>query len=207
MTRLGGWACGGAALLAGIAACAGRTGTATLPTDPGVDEPPIHTRIDLPSIAACGPCHQDVFEQWSLSLHHGAWTNANVRQATDDFRKEECRACHSPMPVLATGLDRRPDFPRLQPPRRRALPVVPRAPRRRRRDANASRTRRAGRSANPASRRPSSAIRAMSRRTRRFSRVSHSLKAASLPGSGAWTATCPKRDEAGIGARTAPTAA
>lgn len=91
------------------ASCAGRAGAADA-APPENHAPSIHTRIDLPSIAACGPCHEDVFEQWSLSLHHGAWTNANVRQATDDFRKEECRACHSPMPVLATGLDRRPDF-------------------------------------------------------------------------------------------------
>ena len=43
-----------------------------------LEERPIHERIDLPSIAACGGCHQRVYEEWSRSLHHRAWTNANV---------------------------------------------------------------------------------------------------------------------------------
>jgi hypothetical protein len=73
-------------------------------------ERPIHERIDLPSIAACGGCHTDAYEEWASSLHHHAWTNDNVVTATNGFRKEVCRSCHSPMPVLPTGLDRRPDF-------------------------------------------------------------------------------------------------
>lgn len=74
------------------------------------EEPPIHERIDLPSIAACGGCHVEVFEEWSASLHHGAWTNANVRAATREFTRESCRPCHSPMPVLRSGLDRPPVY-------------------------------------------------------------------------------------------------
>ena len=73
-------------------------------------EPPIHERIDLPSIAACGGCHQQVWEEWSRSLHAKAWTNANVLSATDNFRKQSCRPCHSPQSVLVTGLDRAPDY-------------------------------------------------------------------------------------------------
>ena len=73
-------------------------------------EPPIHERINLPSIAACGGCHIEVYREWSESLHHRAWTNANVRTATSDFRRRGCRPCHSPMPVLLNGLDRRPRF-------------------------------------------------------------------------------------------------
>jgi hypothetical protein len=73
-------------------------------------EPPIHERIDLPSLAACGTCHVRVYEEWAASLHHGAWTNANVRSATRDFEIEECRCCHSPMPVLEHSLVDRPPF-------------------------------------------------------------------------------------------------
>lgn len=69
-----------------------------------------HERIDLPSIAACGGCHPDIYEEWAESLHHGAWTNDNVRTATNDFSKKSCRACHSPMPVLPRGIDRRPAY-------------------------------------------------------------------------------------------------
>ncbi len=76
-----------------------------------IDEvPPIHARIDLPSIAACGGCHLDVYDEWAESLHHRAWTNRNVRTATRDFARRSCRKCHSPMPVLPTGLDRPPKF-------------------------------------------------------------------------------------------------
>lgn len=79
------------------------------PVPPGDAAPP-HTRIELPSLAACGTCHPRVYAEWAASLHHGAWTNGNVRNATKDFSIEECRCCHSPMPVLATGLEVRPRF-------------------------------------------------------------------------------------------------
>lgn len=79
--------------------------------DGGDDDPrPIHERIDLPSMAACGACHQQVAAEWAASLHRGAWLNQNVRSATHDFALEECRCCHSPMPVLENGLDVRPLF-------------------------------------------------------------------------------------------------
>lgn len=71
---------------------------------------PIWERIDQPSRVACGGCHQEVYQEWAESLHHGAWTNANVLTATRNFTREQCRSCHSPMPVLPNGLDRRPDF-------------------------------------------------------------------------------------------------
>ena len=74
------------------------------------DERPIHERIDLPSIAACGGCHTRVYDEWAQSLHAKAWTNANVRTATKDFSIESCRPCHSPLPVLPRGLDERPAF-------------------------------------------------------------------------------------------------
>jgi len=51
-----------------------------------------------------------VTAEWAESLHARAWTNANVRAATDDFRKAGCRACHSPLPVLAESLDQAPDY-------------------------------------------------------------------------------------------------
>jgi len=69
-----------------------------------------HERTDLPSRAACGGCHPRELAEWSRSLHARAWTNANIRLATDGFRKVECRACHSPLPVLPEGLDQTPDY-------------------------------------------------------------------------------------------------
>lgn len=71
---------------------------------------PPYERIDQPSLVACGGCHTDVYREWSESLHHGAWTNANVRAATDNFAKESCRACHSPRSIFETGLMRRPGY-------------------------------------------------------------------------------------------------
>lgn len=93
-----------AALVAvGMPGCATPAGDAT-------DERPIWKRIDQPAIAVCGGCHLDVYEEWSRSLHRGAWTNDNVRVATKDFAIESCRPCHSPEPVLPRGLDRRPKY-------------------------------------------------------------------------------------------------
>lgn len=94
------------ALCAGaLALCAVPPGCATAPATKAIWE-----RIDEPSISACGRCHLDVYEEWAQSLHKGAWTNENVLTATQNFTKKECRACHSPMPVLLRGLDRRPKF-------------------------------------------------------------------------------------------------
>lgn len=70
----------------------------------------IHERIDLPSREACGTCHGREQAEWERSLHARAWTNANIRVATQDFRRVECRACHSPLPVLPEGLDQPPDY-------------------------------------------------------------------------------------------------
>jgi hypothetical protein len=66
-------------------------------------------RIGRPSAEACGGCHPRVLAEWSASLHARAWTNANARAATRNFEKVECRACHSPMPVLVGALDEPPD--------------------------------------------------------------------------------------------------
>jgi len=67
-------------------------------------------RIGEPSVVTCGGCHIEVTREWSASLHAKAWTNQNVRVATKDFSMPGCRACHSPMPMLATGLEERPAF-------------------------------------------------------------------------------------------------
>lgn len=100
-----------AALLLGACVAGSRDPGSIPPVAPAEGPaPPLHTRIDLPSLVACGRCHLEVWEEWSASLHARAWTNPNARAATDDFSKESCRPCHSPLPVLATGLGRRPAY-------------------------------------------------------------------------------------------------
>jgi len=76
---------------------------------PGDPRPPWQ-QIDRPSLAACGGCHFEVYEEWERSLHHRAWSNENVRAETNAFAQPGCRACHSPLPIFATGLDRRPAY-------------------------------------------------------------------------------------------------
>ncbi len=99
---------GGAARL--IAASLAAIAVACLALRGDRGERPPHERIDVPSVAACGRCHADVYREWSQSLHARAWTNENVLRATRNFERESCRACHSPLPALATGLDRAPDY-------------------------------------------------------------------------------------------------
>jgi hypothetical protein len=93
-------------LLAGVLP----SGGGAVPAAAGPDERLPHERIDLPSAEACGGCHARELAEWSGSLHGRAWTNANIRAATSDFAKVECRACHSPLPVLPVGLDEPPDY-------------------------------------------------------------------------------------------------
>ena len=76
--------------------------------DSVADPRPPWEQIDRPSLAACGGCHLAVYGEWQQSLHHRAWSNENVRVETNDFEQAGCRACHSPLPVLMSGLDRRP---------------------------------------------------------------------------------------------------
>ncbi len=101
-----------AALMVGAAAPRGdaRAGRMQDTESRPAEAPAPWTRIDVPSLAACGGCHLQVWEEWSRSLHARAWTNENARAATRDFAVSGCRACHSPMPVIPTGLDRRPDY-------------------------------------------------------------------------------------------------
>lgn len=73
-------------------------------------QPPPWLQIDRPALAACGVCHVEVYDEWESSLHHRAWTNADVRAETNDFEQAACRPCHSPKAVLVSGLDRRPDY-------------------------------------------------------------------------------------------------
>ena len=95
-----------------ICALAFATLSWTAVQDPEEEEDgrPPYERIDLPSVAACGGCHLEVYREWSRSLHAGAWTNDNVRTATRNFEKKSCRPCHSPLSVFTTGFDRRPDY-------------------------------------------------------------------------------------------------
>lgn len=86
------------------------TRAALASSPPAIPEVPIHKRIDQPSIVSCGGCHFEVYQEWSSSLHGRAWTNANVQLATRGFEKASCRKCHSPQPVLGTGLLRAPDY-------------------------------------------------------------------------------------------------
>jgi nitrate/TMAO reductase-like tetraheme cytochrome c subunit len=98
-----------------LAAChdAAKTEVAEAEVAPAGDAPdarPPWQRIDVPSLAACGVCHLAVYDEWEQSLHHRSWTNRNVREETGDFAQAGCRPCHSPQPVLPTGLDHAPTF-------------------------------------------------------------------------------------------------
>lgn len=59
-----------------------------------------------PALVSCAPCHEQVFREWSESAHARAWTDRNARQSSREFERAECRACHAPQAVLATGLER-----------------------------------------------------------------------------------------------------
>lgn len=65
-----------------------------------VSPPPVvETRGPMTS-QDCAECHPAVFAEWESSHHAMAYTNPEVRKLSNDFRNEECLACHTPRPVL-----------------------------------------------------------------------------------------------------------
>ncbi|MBK9385625.1 MAG: hypothetical protein IPN34_12510 [Planctomycetes bacterium] len=95
-------------LALGLAACpedpqapARRARAAESPSE----APPPWAEPWRPALVACAPCHERVFREWSESAHARAWTDRNARQSSREFARVECRACHAPQAVLATGLD------------------------------------------------------------------------------------------------------
>jgi len=59
------------------------------------------------SSVQCKPCHEDVYAEWFGSHHRISYTNPEVRELSDDFRKEECMDCHLPRPLAVTGFGKR----------------------------------------------------------------------------------------------------
>jgi hypothetical protein len=52
----------------------------------------------------CAQCHAQVFDEWKVSWHAQAFTDADVRAQTNDFANKDCIDCHAPQPVLSTAL-------------------------------------------------------------------------------------------------------
>lgn len=60
------------------------------------------TRIEnvYPEAKTCSPCHIDIHKEWAESPHARAFTNANFRNATNQYQFESCLGCHTPVPEL-----------------------------------------------------------------------------------------------------------
>lgn len=56
--------------------------------------------IKAPSAKSCGACHTEVFKEWASSLHARAWDDPIFRSSAGKPMKMECKACHSPEPLL-----------------------------------------------------------------------------------------------------------
>ncbi len=56
--------------------------------------------LAIASSKQCLECHADVAKEWQESHHAFAYENPEVRKLSQDFRNEECLACHAPRPVL-----------------------------------------------------------------------------------------------------------
>ncbi len=59
------------------------------------------------SSAQCKECHEGVYAEWFGSHHQISFSNPEVRQLSDEFRKEECMDCHLPRPLAVTGFGKR----------------------------------------------------------------------------------------------------
>ena len=60
----------------------------------------------------CQSCHSTIWKEWARSLHAKSWTNPIYQQMAKDFpnRVETCDPCHSPKPILVTGLGKMPQL-------------------------------------------------------------------------------------------------
>lgn len=63
-------------------------------------KPEEHVALGPMTSADCKQCHADVYAEWEGSHHAMAFINPEVRKLSNDFRNEECLACHAPRPVL-----------------------------------------------------------------------------------------------------------
>jgi len=61
---------------------------------------PAPEAIEIASSRQCLECHPGVAAEWQASHHAIAYTNPEVVKLSQDFRNEECLACHAPRPVL-----------------------------------------------------------------------------------------------------------
>ncbi len=84
-----------AAMVFGLLATAGVVALALL-----MKKPPEIIALGPMTSADCRQCHADAFAEWEGSHHAIAFVNPEVRKLSQDFRNEECLACHAPRPVL-----------------------------------------------------------------------------------------------------------
>ena len=62
---------------------------------------------------SCKLCHQAIYEEWKESMHAKAWTDPIFQRVLEERGKagepiENCKPCHIPEPILATGLGKLP---------------------------------------------------------------------------------------------------
>ncbi len=62
------------------------------------------TEDTFPQAAQCGKCHIEIYKEWLQSDHSIAYTNPHFRQATDDYRFEDCMSCHAPQPAVTDAV-------------------------------------------------------------------------------------------------------
>jgi hypothetical protein len=99
-----------AGIAAALSVLSARAGARAAPAEPWIFD------IALPPERTCGPCHADIVKEWAPTLHARSWTNDNILDETEGFKRIECRPCHSPEPVLALAAGLEPSSHEYTPP-------------------------------------------------------------------------------------------
>jgi hypothetical protein len=60
-------------------------------------------RAQQPVAEDCQRCHREVYEEWSASPHHDAWTSEHFRALTAEHAADACLDCHAPAPLGEKG--------------------------------------------------------------------------------------------------------
>src|SRR5262249_18303957 len=56
----------------------------------------------------CAGCHPAIYAEHLQNTHGRAFLDTEARQATRDFRREDCVRCHTPRPIFETGIGMTP---------------------------------------------------------------------------------------------------
>jgi len=64
----------------------------------------------FPTAETCGHCHVEIYNEWKTSPHAMAYISKGFREATANYRFEDCLGCHAPEPQYSAKRPSRREY-------------------------------------------------------------------------------------------------